>query len=568
MRIALAQINPAVGDIDGNAKLIVSYIERAREAGADLVVFPELALCGYPPKDLLLQEHFVEVCAMAAKQIGERHTGGITAVIGCPLAADEDKTTGRIANSALVYRDGDLVAYYDKRLLPTYDVFDEDRYFTPGREACVFGCAGKKIGIAICEDLWKGFDAGFASHYSEDEDPVAALIDAEADVIISPSASPFVLGKGLRHRALLSEHAKRHNVWVAAVNQVGGNDELIFDGHAALIAPSGELVAAGAGFEEHLLVADLDEHTPPVPDPRVEASAEEHTFRALVLGTRDYAHKTGFKRVLIGLSGGIDSAATAAIAAAALGPGNVLGVSMPGKYSSEHSKSDAQDLADRLRMRMITIPIASPFDGFREALDPAYLELDERTLGESLPDIAEENLQSRVRGTTLMAISNRTGALLLTTGNKSEIAVGYSTLYGDMNGGLAVLSDVPKTSVYTLCRWMNDNARACGFEEPPIPQGTIDKPPSAELAPDQKDQDSLPPYDVLDEIIERYVERRQAPSRIIEETGFDRDVVRRIVRLIHLNEYKRKQLAIGLKITHVAFGTGRRVPIAQQWDRH
>lgn len=569
MKVALAQINPTVGAMENNAAMIVQRIDEARAAGADLVMFPELALCGYPPKDLLLHEGFVDENASVAKRIGEQHTKGITVVFGAALPAGPETDRhpthrGRIANSLLVYRDGKFVDYYDKRLLPTYDVFDENRYFTPGNRAVVFECKGVKCGLSICEDLWKGEDAGFASRYDEVADPVVELAAAGAKVILSPSASPFVLGKGERHRQILKKHAMRHGAFVAAVNQVGGNDDLLFDGHAAVFDPKGTLIAAGPGFEESLVVVDVGGGGGRAVQEK-PASDEELLFKALVMGTRDYCRKTGFKTAVLGISGGIDSAVVAAIGAAALGAGNVTGLALPSKYSSEHSKSDAYDLAKRLGIRCATVPIEDPVTGFRKVIDPLFAGMELATLGAKLPDLTEENLQSRVRGTALMAFSNRTGAIVLTTGNKSEMAVGYATLYGDMNGGLAVLIDVGKQLVYRLARWMNANHRACGFATAPIPENTITKAPSAELRPDQTDQDSLPPYDQLDQVIERYVEGKQAPSTIVRETGLDEAMVRRVARMIDIAEYKRKQAAVGLKVTTVAFGSGRRVPIAQGW---
>ena len=601
MRLALAQINPTVGDIAGNAAFIAKFVGRAREAGADLVVFPELALCGYPPRDLLLQEGFVEACAAAAKSLGELHSEGITVVFGAALPADRaagtNPSTRGIANALLVYRDGNFIAYYDKRLLPTYDVFDEDRYFVPGEHPVVLEIPsnhgpGMRVGLSICEDLWRGEDVGFSHRYLARPDPVAELVKPPdggpgAQIIINPSASPFVLGKGQRHRELLRKHAVSNKVYVAAVNQVGGNDELVFDGHAAVFNPDGSLIAAGKGFEEDLVVIDLPRvsveivthYTEPdpyveemsvhsiqivgVPDPIIRASPDEALFRALVLGVRDYCRKTGFKSAVLGLSGGIDSAVCCVIAAAALGPANVLGVSLPSRYSSEGSKHDARDLAGNLGVPFQTIPIEPAFEAMLESLAPSF--------GNRASDVTEENLQSRVRGTILMGLSNKFGHIVLTTGNKSELAVGYCTLYGDMNGGLAVLSDVTKQWVYRLARWMNANPEKLGLHDPegrarprpPIPESSITKPPSAELRPNQTDQDSLPPYDVLDEIIERYVERREAPARIISETGFDAATVARVVRLIDVSEYKRKQAAVGIKVTGVAFGSGRRYPIAQ-----
>jgi len=576
MKIALAPLNPIVGDIAGNAALHVAAITRVREAGADLVVFPELSICGYPPKDLLLAEGFVEACIAVAKELGEQHTSGITAIFGLPLPMD--RTTYRagapIHNSLLAYRDGLMVDYYDKRLLPTYDVFDEDRHFEPGRRAVVIdvpvrGGNPVRVGLSICEDLWKGEDAGFAHRYDAAADPVVELVKAGAQMIVSPSASPFVLGKREKHRAILAAHAKKHNVPVVSLNQLGANDELIFDGHTLLYAPGGSLHAAGSCFRDGMHVVEWTGSNNKAAainsGALIDASREEQLFEALVLGVRDYLRKTGFTKALIGLSGGIDSALTAAIAVAAIGAKNVLGVAMPGKYSSDHSKADAYDLAKRLGMECPTISIEPPLDGFREVIDPAFRERGLPTLGERLPDLTEENIQSRIRGSILMTLSNRTGAIVLTTGNKSELAVGYCTLYGDMNGGLAVLSDVSKMMVYSLSRWINANHARCGFATPPIPQRTIDKAPSAELRPDQTDQDSLPPYPVLDEIIERYVEKRQSAATIIREANFDESLVHRVVSMIDLAEYKRKQAATGLKVTTVAFGFGRRVPIAQKW---
>jgi NAD+ synthase (glutamine-hydrolysing) len=583
MRLALAQINPTVGDLVGNAAIIARFTDMARQRGADLVVFPELCLTGYPPKDLILQEGFIEAAAAEAKRLGEGHSAGITLVFGVPLPASRNSGASGVANSLLAYRDGKMLAYYDKRLLPTYDVFDEDRYFVPGNRAVIIDVAGVRVGLSICEDLWRGEDVGFSERYRSLADPVlelAAPPDGRpgADIIVNPSASPFVLGKGKRHRELLRSHAVRHDIYIAAVNQVGGNDELIFDGHAAVFDPGGVLVAAGPGFEEALTVVDIAPGAwkPPQPysdelvtdvtedrgmaDPLLVAPDEKLLLRALVLGTRDYCRKTGFTSAVIGLSGGIDSAVTCAIAALALGPENITGVLMPSRYSSEGSITDAVALGGALGVRHVTVPIEGPFAAMLEALEGPLASGPDGTAG-----VTEENLQSRLRGTIIMAFSNRTGSIVLTTGNKSELAVGYATLYGDMNGGLAVLSDVTKEHVYRLARWMNACWKEAGFSGPPIPKSSITKPPSAELRPDQTDQDTLPPYPALDEIIERYVVGRQSPQRIAAETGFDAATVARVVRMIDLSEYKRKQAALGLKVTGVAFGTGRRFPIAQRY---
>ncbi|MCC6286001.1 MAG: NAD+ synthase [Phycisphaerales bacterium] len=590
MLLALAQINPTVGDLRANAARIAEFTQRAREAGARLAIFPELALCGYPPKDLLLHESFIRACAAEAKALGEGHSAGLTLIFGTPLPAE-----GGVANGLLAYRDGVCIGTYHKRLLPTYDVFDEDRYFVRGARPCVIQVDGLPVGLSICEDLWKAEDAGFNHRYRELPDPVVDLARAGARLVVNPSASPFVLGKGARHRALLARHASTHGVFVAAVNQVGGNDELIFDGFASMHDPSGRLVAAGPGFEEALTLAEVS-GTPFAPppgdiagarratgapaasagvagpsalplmaDPVLSAPREELLFRALTLGLADYCRKTRFRSVLLGISGGIDSALVGALAARALGPDRVLGVALPGPFSTAHSISDALDLARRLGIRTLELPISAMMSTLAASIDPAFAALGEAALGATLPDVAQENVQSRLRGLALMTISNRTGSLLLTTGNKSELSVGYCTLYGDMNGGLAVISDLTKRDVYALSRWMNEHHRHAGFDRPPIPQASIDKPPSAELAPNQRDQDTLPPYDVLDEIVRRYVESHESGEQIVAATGFEGDLVCRMIRLIDLNEYKRKQLATGLKVTSVAFGVGRRMPIARGW---
>jgi len=563
VKLTLAQLNPTVGDLPGNTQRIVRAIDAARAQGSDLVILPELVVCGYPPRDLLTVEHFVDRCAAAARGIGEQHTAGLTAVIGTPLPPTAGQH-GAIFNALVVYRDGRCIAEYRKQLLPTYDVFDEDRYFEPGDETAVIDVAGKRVGLAICEDLWRGEDAGFASRYAGTPDPIAQLAARGVDLLAVPSASPFVLGKHARHRDILIKHARTLRAPVASVNQCGGNDDLLFDGRSALIAPDGSTLAEAKSFEEDLITIDLRSTRPINPPHHAD---ERLVIEALTTGVRDYLGKCGFKAACLGLSGGIDSAITAAIAVRALGPDAVTGVAMPGRFSSEGSITDAYALAANLGMRCITMPIAMPFDAHRAVLDTGFGELGLRRLGEALPDLTQENLQSRVRGALMMGLSNRTGALLLTTGNKSELAVGYCTLYGDMNGGLAVISDVPKTLVFRVCRYLNDHHADFGFRVPPIPESTLTKPPSAELAPGQLDTDSLPPYDILDEIVERHVEHKQSSARITQETGFDAALVARICRLIDLNEYKRRQLAVGLKITHTAFGPGRRMPIAQRWVR-
>ncbi|MBY0308235.1 MAG: NAD+ synthase [Phycisphaerales bacterium] len=604
MRLALAQINPTVGDLDGNAALIARFTADARAERADLVVFPELALTGYPPRDLLLQEGFIAATAAAAQRLGREHSAGLTLVFGVPLPLNApDAPPGapvrRLANALLAWRDGGLLAYYDKRLLPTYDVFDENRYFFPGDRPVTVGVGGWRVGLSVCEDLWRGRDAGFADRYLDTPDPVDDLIDAGAQLIINPSASPFRLGVGASQRALLQGHARRRGVYVASVNQVGGNDELLFDGSACVYGPDGSLLGAGPCFAEALTVVELPRDAPraigsavtdapgavggagaapgqsgttrgtplSVRDPLTSLAPQEALFRALVMGVRDYCRKTGFTSAVLGLSGGIDSAVVAVLAAAALGPRAVHGVALPSKHSSPGSRTDAAALAAVLDLHFQTIPIGPCVAALESTLAPAFAG--------RAADVTEENLQSRLRGTILMALSNKFGHILLTTGNKSETAVGYATLYGDMNGGLAVISDVTKTLVYRLARWMNAHWQRlgiAGLSGPPIPEPSITKAPSAELRPDQTDQDSLPPYDVLDEIVDRYVGERQSPARILagmsaqsSPVKADAATVKRVVRLIDLAEYKRKQAALGLKVTSVAFGTGRRIPIAQAY---
>lgn len=561
MKIALAQINPTVGDLVGNQRRIIEQIEAARCQGAQMVVFSELVICGYPPRDLLLVEGFVDQCAAMVKEIGEKHSADIAVVIGTPLPVESHEG---IANSLVVYQNNAFVDYYDKRLLPTYDVFDEDRYFRPGRKPCVVEIGGTKIGLAICEDLWRGEDAGFSGRYTDEPDPVGELIEAGAQMIVSPSASPFVLSKEHKHLDILADHARRHRVPVLSVNQVGANDDLIFAGQSSAVDPSGRLCAQAKRFEQDLLIVEtrslepIEEHKP---------DDEQIIIEALTLGVHDYVTKCGFSKVCLGLSGGIDSALVAAIGVRALGADQVLGASMPGRFSSDGSKTDAFDLAKNMGMCCITMPIETGFQGVCASINPAFESIGQPPLGQALPDLTQENLQSRIRGTMMMALSNRTGALVLTTGNKSEIAVGYCTLYGDMNGGLAVIADLPKTMVFRVCRYINEQYQSLGYSSPPIPINTIEKPPSAELAPNQLDSDSLPDYDLLDAIVERHIERHQSASTIIAETGFDHETVVRICKLIDRNEYKRQQMAVGLKVTSKAFGTGRRMPIAQRFTR-
>ncbi|MAY73389.1 MAG: NAD+ synthase [Phycisphaerae bacterium] len=557
MRLGLAPINPTIGDLAANRERIERVLADARAAKLDLVVFPELCVSGYPPRDLLLRPAFVDACRETVEAIGTSATTGLTAIIGTPWPVPGDRG---VANAALVYRDNQRVDVYEKRLLPTYDVFDEDRYFEPGNRAVTDTVADWPIGVAICEDLWQGVDAGVGERFEHAPDPIAELA-SRSKLIAVPSANPFVQGKAQRRLELLQAHAKRHGVYLASVNQVGANDDVIFDGHAVLIGPDGNILAAAEGFREELVIFDTDDAHAGVTDPIASASDEANLYNALVLGVRDYCHKSGFTRCLLGLSGGIDSALTAVIAARALGAENVMGVGMPGPYSSDGSIADARDLAERLGSPFVLAPIEDGHAGMKLIADRVFDELGERRLGATLPDVASENLQSRTRGALLMTISNRTGAILLTTGNKSELAVGYCTLYGDMNGGLAVLSDVPKTWVYRLSRWINEHPDAAGFANPPIPPSSIEKPPSAELAPGQLDSDSLPDYETLDAIIERAVEHHRSRAEIVQDLDVDRTIVDRVCDLIARNEYKRWQAAIGLKVRRVAFGPGRRAPL-------
>ncbi len=548
MKIGLAQINPTVGDIDGNAALIADGIASARRAGAEIVAFPELAILGYPPKDLLLKHGLVDRCERAVRDIAATCTD-ITAVIGSPRA--HNASTGRgLHNSAALCRGGRVELWYDKRLLPTYDVFDESRYFDPGRQACVFEHHGRLVGLTICEDFWN--DDTMLQRRLYAEDTVADLLGCGVEAVINISASPFVVGKPDFRRQLFGRIASRIRGPVAMVNQVGGNDDLVFDGYSMVLGSDGGLIAAARGFAEDLLIAELPtEH-------RCDFKRDDmgDLFDALVLGVRDYMGKCGFKSSIVALSGGIDSAVVAAIARAALGPEAVRGVGMPSRYSSRGSVDDARDLAERLGIRFDLLPIEPAHEAMLQLVKPLFDETGQA------PGVAEENIQARLRGNIVMSLSNKTGALLLTTGNKSELAVGYCTLYGDMAGGLAVISDVPKTTVYKLARWMNEHPDRFGIKQPPIPESTITKPPSAELRPDQTDQDTLPPYEILDEIILRYVEHCDEVAQIIEGTTFDGDLVRRVCRMIDRNEYKRRQMPVGLKVTGRAFGSGWRMPIA------
>lgn len=560
MRIALAQINPTVGDLAGNLRKHLDVLARARDAGAQVVVFPEMSILGYPPKDLLLKPAVIERAAQAVQRVAEQATG-LTALVG--YAEKNTASVGRpLHNAVAIVRDGRIVSKRFKSLLPTYDVFDESRYFEPGPDTELTFIENQPTGISICEDLWN--DEKFVERPLYHFNPIGALAEAGARVLLNISASPFVLGKNEYRHRLFSFQARRWKMPIVYVNQVGGNDELVFDGNSVVFDAEGRIVAQAKDFEEDLLMVDL---------PGEPSTAEQQKLAiapragiasihaALVLGLCDYFRKCGFKSAVLGLSGGIDSAVVAALAAEALGPQNVTGVALPSRYSSDHSRSDAALLAQNLGVAFLTIPIETPHHALEQTLHSACGALSAPAGASGL---AEENLQARLRGNMLMYLSNKFGHLLLTTGNKSEVATGYCTLYGDMCGGLAVISDVPKMMVYELARFMNAEALRAG-RTAPIPEGSITKPPSAELRPNQKDQDSLPPYEILDAIIERYVEDEKTVPQIIGE-GFDGPTVERVARLIDLSEYKRKQMAPGLKVTSRAFGFGRRMPIAQRFD--
>ncbi len=543
MKIALAQLNPTVGDFSGNAARIRDFTQEAQRRGAQLAVFSELCLCGYLPQDLIERPAFLDrnrtELASLAKQLA------IPAIIGY-VGRAADNTGKPVANSAALVAGGRVVFEQNKMLLPTYDVFDESRYFQPAKTQRAFSFDGENLGITICEDVWN--DKNFWAKRLYDRDPVVELIGQGTTVLLNISASPYTIDKRSLRREMLQSIASTHHCPVVYVNQVGGDDSLVFDGGSIAIAASGQVAAQARAFEEDIVLFDTltgagDIH----PQPSGEL---EYAYLALVCGTRDYVRKCGFCKVLVGLSGGIDSAVVGCIAVAALGSENVTGVSMPGPYSSEGSARDACLLAKNLGIEFLKIPIDDVFRSYRHALQPAFAGRPE--------DVTEENLQARIRGNYLMALSNKFGAMVLSTGNKSELAVGYCTLYGDMCGGLAAISDVPKTMVYELAEFINQ-------ERELIPRATIEKPPSAELRPNQADQDSLPPYDVLDRILKAYIEDLHSPQEIADHYGFDLVLVREVALRVDRNEYKRKQAPPGLKITSRAFGFGRPFPIAQRF---
>ena len=549
MKIGLLQLNSTVGDFVTNRQKLVAGCEKARALGAEFVIAPELFLCGYPPRDLLLRADFV-AANLAALAETAKSIGSIPLCVG--YVDENSERPGRaLRNSAAVLLDGKIVWRTHKSLLPTYDVFDEDRYFEPAKNATPYEFNGRKLGITICEDIWN--DEDFWPERLYRRDPIQELIKQGADIILNLAASPWHDGKEKTRLAMLQRVAHDERVPLAQVNLVGANDELIFDGHSVALDARGEIIVLGKGFAEDVLVVDLEAEVhspqPTAPGPSNFPPREQQLFAALSLGIRDYVHKCGFKSVIVGLSGGIDSALVAVLAAEALGADQVLGVSMPARYSSAGSLSDAGALAKNLGIRYEVLPIEPAFQSVEKQLA--------RVFAGTKPNEAEENVQSRLRGVTLMALSNKFGALVLTTGNKSEMAVGYCTLYGDMCGALAVIADVFKTDVYKIARWLNR-------ERIIIPEASLTKPPSAELRPNQTDQDSLPPYETLDRILDAYVVQHLSKEEIIRR-GFDAAVVNDVINKVTFSEYKRRQAAPGLKVSPRAFGMGRRIPIAQKF---
>ena len=562
MRLALAQINPTVGDLDGNLGKILDYIDQSKLQECDLIVFPEMSLCGYPPEDLLLKPDFVQAIMNRIDRVVSA-SKGLTVVLGS-IYAEED-----LYNAAVMMHDGTIAGIYHKQILPNYGVFDENRYFTPGDCNLLFSFDSVNIGISVCEDIW------YSGGPSEKQ-----ATEGRASLLINISASPYHIGKGKIRHEMLSSRARDNNTFVAYCNMVGGQDELIFDGQSMICDSKGDVIARAKQFEEQLLVTGIDLNTvsaqtssksnssyqtillkqiqsenkvkliPTSEEARLDELSE--VYQALLLGTRDYVRKNGFSQVLLGLSGGIDSTLVAVLAADAIGPENVTGVAMPTRYSSQHSLDDAELLARSLGINFEGIPIDDSFQSFLDMLSPVFSDREQ--------DATEENIQSRIRGVVLMALSNKFGSLVLTTGNKSETGVGYSTLYGDTAGGFAVIKDVPKLLVYDLCRYRNQIA---GKEI--IPESVLTKPPSAELRPDQKDSDSLPDYTVLDPIVQAYVEQSMDIEKIIAQ-GFDEQIVRRVIRMVDRNEYKRRQSPPGIKITTRAFGKDWRVPITNRYS--
>ncbi|NCS75733.1 MAG: NAD+ synthase [Microcystis aeruginosa K13-07] len=551
MRIAIAQLNPIVGDIEGNAERILEAAQTAFNRGAELLLTPELSLCGYPPRDLLLNLGFVEKMSRQLQLLSQELPEKLAVLVGFVEKNTSATVRGEkpLFNSIALVKSQEIKQIFTKRLLPTYDVFDEDRYFASGKESQYFQLTENnvKIGVTICEDVWN--DEQFWGQRQYAVNPIADLANLGVDLIVNLSASPYSVGKQKLRESLLSHSATRYNLPIVYVNQVGGNDDLIFDGDSVAFNRQGEVIYRAQAFTSSLELIEFNQDLLPAVIHPLPIDEDEEIYRALVLGVRDYVQKCGFKRVIFGLSGGIDSSLVAAIATDALGKENVLAVMMPSPYSSDHSISDAVALVNNLGIKSEKLAI--------KEIMTAYDQLLERLFAGTDFGIAEENLQSRIRGNLLMALSNKFGHLLLSTGNKSEMAVGYCTLYGDMNGGLAVIADVPKTRVYSLCRWLNRHGEI-------IPLNVINKAPSAELKPNQKDQDSLPPYEILDAILALLIDRHQSAEQIIA-AGFEPEIVQKVIKLVKNAEFKRKQAPPGLKISDRAFGTGWRMPIASRW---
>ncbi|MEH2207257.1 MAG: NAD+ synthase [Nostoc sp.] len=552
MKIAIAQINPTIGDLLLNAQTILEASQRAASSGARLLLTPELSLCGYPPRDLLLNPSFVEAMGITLQNLAQDLPPNLAVLVGTVEPNLNASISGgkTLFNSMALLENGQVKQVFHKRLLPTYDVFDERRYFEPGLQANYFTLDNIDIGVTICEDLWN--DEDFWGKRSYAVNPIADLAILGVDLIVNLSASPYTVGKQQFRETMLRHSAVRFQQPMIYTNQVGGNDDLIFDGHSFVLNRQGEIISRARGFDTDLVVVEFDETQRDFQLGSVAPayqSEDDEIWQALVLGVRDYARKCRFSKVVLGLSGGIDSAIVAAIATAALGKENVLGVLMPSPYSSEHSISDALALAENLGIKTNLLPIGELMQGFDQTLGDLFAGTE---FG-----LAEENIQSRIRGNLLMAIANKFGYLLLSTGNKSEMAVGYCTLYGDMNGGLAVIADVPKTRVYSLCQWLNRNDEI-------IPQNVLTKAPSAELKPGQVDQDSLPPYEILDDILQRLVHNHQSAAQIVA-AGHDAVIVDRVIQMVARAEFKRRQAPPGLKITDRAFGTGWRMPIASNW---
>ncbi|MEY3223128.1 MAG: hypothetical protein RLZZ203_1984, partial [Cyanobacteriota bacterium] len=555
MKIAIAQINPIIGDLSGNAQKILEMSQQAASENIRLLLTPELSICGYPPRDLLLNPSFVEVTDQTLQKLAKDLPANLAVLVGTVVKNSQAHVTGEknLFNSIALLENGKVQQFFHKRLLPTYDVFDENRYFEPGLQANYFKLDDLNIGVTICEDLWN--DEEFWGKRSYAVNPIADLANLGVDLIVNLSASPYTVGKQHLREAMLKHSAVNFQQPIIYTNQVGGNDDLIFDGRSFALNKQGGIVGRAKGFTSDFLTVEFNSNQQDLELSNIspiDECEDEEIWNALVLGVKDYVGKCRFSKVLLGLSGGVDSALVAAIATAALGKENVMGVLMPSPYSSEHSISDALALAENLDIKTQTLPIGELMQSFDKSLDDLFAGTE---FG-----IAEENLQSRIRGNLLMAISNKFGYLLLSTGNKSEVAVGYCTLYGDMNGGLSVIADVPKTRVYSLCKWLNSH-----HQKEVIPANILTKAPSAELKPGQVDQDSLPPYEILDDILDRLIHQHQSAAAIIA-AGHEPAIVDRVLQLLSRAEFKRRQAAPGLKITDRAFGTGWRMPIASSWS--